>query len=63
VRGNSLKEKLIGRILEIDNEDLLAKAYRLLSLEVEGEELFKFEEARKVAIAKAMDQLRKRQRT
>jgi hypothetical protein len=53
-----LKEKLIVKIQEMDNHDLLAEAYRLLGLEVEGEEPFKLDESQKGAIIEARNQIK-----
>lgn len=53
-----LKERLIDRIREIDNEDILAEAYRLLGTESDLEEPLKLNNAQKVAIDEAREQIK-----
>jgi ABC-type lipoprotein export system ATPase subunit len=53
-----LKERLIEKIQEIDNDDILAEAYRLLGLEFEGEEPFKLSLDQKNAVAEARAQIK-----
>ena len=53
-----LKERLIDRIREIDNEDILAEAYRLLGTESDLEEPLKLSNAQKVAIDEAREQIK-----
>ena len=54
--STDLKERLIDKILEIENNDLLAEAYRLLSSEADSEEPFKLTADQKSAIAEARQQ-------
>lgn len=55
--GTDLKERLIGKIQEIDNDHLLAEAYRLLALEVEGEKAFNLSNEQRQAITEAREQI------
>ena len=56
--ATGLKERLIDRIREIDNEDILAEAYRLLGTESDLEEPLKLNNAQKVAIDEAREQIK-----
>ncbi|GGH55293.1 hypothetical protein [Dyadobacter endophyticus] len=56
--ATGLKERLIDRIREIDNEDILAEAYRLLATESDLEEPLKLNNAQKVAIDEAREQIK-----
>lgn len=53
-----LKERLIDRIREIDNEDILAEAYRLLGMETDAEEPFKLNAGQKEAVQAAREQIK-----
>jgi len=54
-----LKERLIDRIKEIDDEDILAEAYRLLGTDPDLEEPYKLNNQQKAAIDEAREQIRK----
>ncbi|WP_026632399.1 hypothetical protein [Dyadobacter alkalitolerans] len=53
-----LKERLIGKIQEIENNDVLAEAYRLLGLELEIDEPYKLSKQQKNAVAEARQQIK-----
>ena len=52
-----LKERLIDKIRGIDNEDILAEAYRLLADETEIQEPYVLNDAQKKAITDARQQI------
>jgi predicted transcriptional regulator len=54
-----LKERLISKIQEIENEDSLAEACRLLGMEPEIEEPFKLNADQKTAISEARAQIKR----
>nr|WP_295931295.1 hypothetical protein [uncultured Dyadobacter sp.] len=53
-----LKERLIGRIREIEDEDILAEAYRLLGAESDMDELQVLTTEQKAAVEEARSQIR-----
>lgn len=53
-----LKERLIGKIRETDNEDILEEVYRLMGLEQEIVEPFKLSNDQKAAVSEARQQIR-----
>jgi tRNA A22 N-methylase len=53
-----LRKRLIDKIQKIDNEDLLAEAYRLLELETEDIEVYKLNNDQKKAITEARQQIK-----
>ncbi|MEO6283926.1 MAG: hypothetical protein ABIN80_20960 [Dyadobacter sp.] len=53
-----LKERLISKIQEIENEDLLAEAYRLLGMETGIEEPFKLTADQRTAINTGREQIK-----
>jgi len=53
-----LKERLIGKIRETDNDDILEEVYRLLGLEQEIVEPFKLSNDQKAAVSEARQQIR-----
>jgi hypothetical protein len=53
-----LKERLIDRIREIDDEDILAEAYRLLGTDPDLEEPYKLSNEQKAIIDEARAQIR-----
>lgn len=56
--ATGLKERLIDRIKEIDDEDILAEAYRLLGTDPDLEEPYQLNSEQKVAIDEARAQIR-----
>ncbi len=52
-----LKERLIGKIRETDNDDILEEVYRLLGLEQEIVEPFKLSNDQKAAVSEARQQI------
>lgn len=52
-----LKERLIGKIRETDNDDILEEVYRLLGLEQEIVEPFKLSHDQKAAVSEARQQI------
>lgn len=54
-----LKERLIDKIKSIDDEDILAEAYRLLGAGTDNEEPYVLNPEQKVAISEAREQIRK----
>lgn len=54
-----LKERLIDRINQIDDEDILAEAYRLLGTDSDLGEPYKLNSEQKAAIDEAREQIRK----
>lgn len=59
--ATGLKERLIDRIKEIDDEEILAEAYRLLGTDSDLEEPYKLNTGQKAAIDEAREQIRKGQ--
>ena len=53
-----LRKRLIDKIQETDNEDLLAEAYRLLELETEDIEIYKLNNDQRKAISEARQQIK-----
>ena len=53
-----LKERLIDKIREIDDEDILAEAYRLLGMDPDLEEPFQLNNVQKAAVEEARAQIR-----
>lgn len=53
-----LKERLIDRIREIDDEDILAEAYRLLGTDTDLEEPYKLNNEQSAAIDQARAQIK-----
>ena len=53
-----LKERLIGKIQEIEDSDILAEAYRLLGLELEIDEPYKLSKQQKNAVNEARQQIK-----
>ncbi|WP_138480333.1 hypothetical protein [Dyadobacter bucti] len=53
-----LKERLIGKIRETDNDDILEEVYRLLGLEQEIVEPFKLSNDQKAAVSEARQQIK-----
>jgi hypothetical protein len=53
-----LRERLIGKIQEIEDSDILAEAYRLLGLELEVDEPYKLSMQQKSAVAEARQQIK-----
>ena len=53
-----LRERLIGKIQEIEDGDILAEAYRLLGLELEADEPFKLSKQQKNAVSEARQQIK-----
>lgn len=56
--ATELKERLIDRIRGIDDEDILAEAYRLLGTDSDLEEPYKLNRAQNVAIDEARAQIK-----
>lgn len=56
--ATGLKERLIDRIKEINDEDILAEAYRLLGTDSDLEEPYKLSYGQKAAIAEAQEQIK-----
>lgn len=56
--ATGLKERLIDRIKEIDDEDILAEAYRLLGTDSDLEEPYQLNSEQKAAIDEARAQIR-----
>ena len=54
-----LKERLINKIKSIDDEDILAEAYRLLGAGMDSEEPYMLNSEQKAAIGEAREQIRK----
>ncbi len=54
-----LKERLIDRIKEIEDEDILAEAYRLLGTDSDLGEPYKLNSDQKASINEAREQIRK----
>lgn len=53
-----LRERLIGKIQQIENSDILAEAYRLLGLELEVDEPYKLSQEQKNAVKEAREQIK-----
>lgn len=53
-----MKERLIGRIREIENEDILAEAYRLLGIQDDIQVPYELSTEQKSAIVEARNQIR-----
>lgn len=56
--ATGLKERLIDRIKEIDDEDILAEAYRLLGTDPDLEEPYQLNSEQKTAIDEARTQIK-----
>lgn len=56
--ATGLKERLIDRIKEIDDEDILAEAYRLLGTDSDLEEPYHLNSEQKTAIDEARAQIK-----
>ena len=54
-----LKEKLIKRIQETSNNDVLNEVYRLLELEFNEQEIYKLSEEQRSTIAESREQIAK----
>lgn len=54
-----LKNKVIGRINQIENDDLLAEVYRLLETGDEKFEIYKLSDQQEKAIDEAEEQIKK----
>jgi hypothetical protein len=52
-----LKERLIGRIRETDNEEILAEVYRLLGME-EEDEPYRLSPEQRASVQEARNQIR-----
>ncbi len=53
-----LRKRLIDKIQEIENEELLKEAYRLLELETEDNEIYKLNADQDKVIAEARQQIK-----
>ncbi|MET7255931.1 hypothetical protein [Dyadobacter fermentans] len=56
--ATGLKERLIDRIKEIDDEDILAEAYRLLGTDPDLEEPYQLNSEQKTVIDEARTQIK-----
>lgn len=56
--ATGLKERLIDRINEIDDEDILAEAYRLLGTDSDLEELYNLNGEQRAAVEEARAQIK-----
>ncbi len=56
--ATGLKERLIDRIKKIDDEDILAEAYRLLGTDPDLEEPYQLNSEQKTAIDEARTQIK-----
>ena len=54
-----LKKRLIDKIQETDNENLLEEAFRLLQLESEDIEVYKLSDEQKSAVNEAREQIKR----
>jgi hypothetical protein len=53
-----LRKKLIDKIQNINNDDLLKEAYRLLELETEDIAIYKLNDKQRKAISEAREQIK-----
>jgi hypothetical protein len=55
--ATELRKRLIDKIQQTENKDLLAEAYRLLEMETEDIEMYKLNDLQKKAVNEAREQI------